>query len=133
MSLKIKTFEFQTVKDQFSQVCLPSLAERTLNLRARTEDIPRWWNFEQSFTSDEFSCAWCAEVNYPRVINQPDVQVRFGFGVGPHKLGWKRLGSAPHCRGEQLSSLSVTCHPFIILRVIVIVIIVIIVSMENVK
>ena len=67
---------------------------------------------------------------YPRVINQPDVQVRFGFGVGPHKLGWKRLGSAPHCRGEQLSSLSVTCHPFIILRVIVIVIIV---SMENVK
>ena len=71
----------------------------------------------------------------PRVINQPDddVQVRFGVGVGSHKLGWKRLGSAPHCRGEQLSSLSVTCHPFIILRVIVIVIIVIIVSMENVK
>ena len=67
---------------------------------------------------------------YPTVKNQPDVQGRFGVGVGSHKLGWKRLGSAPHCRGEQLSSLSVMCHPLIILRVIVIVIIV---SMENIK
>ena len=76
-------------------MCLPSLAEKRLNLRARTEDIPRWWNFEQSFTSDEFSCAWCAEVNYPTVKKTWCAgQVWCRAGVAQARVEASRLGSA---------------------------------------